>query len=87
MECLEAETNRSGGLLIWTSALSVSLISKACFPASPPSFSPLPTNAFSTVTAKRKGMAKELEARTESNGYRRPTERQIALGLQARKLF
>jgi hypothetical protein len=47
---------------------------------------PLPTTAF-TMTAKRKAMAEELEARADRNGNRRPTEREIALGLQARKRF
>jgi hypothetical protein len=37
---------------------------------------PLPTAAFSTITAKRKATAKELEARAESNGYKRKTHRE-----------
>jgi hypothetical protein len=36
----------------------------------------LPTAAFSTITAKRKATAKELEARAESNGYKRRTHRE-----------
>jgi hypothetical protein len=41
---------------------------------------PLPTAAFSTIMAKRKATAEELEARAESNGYKRgPTERKTAL--------
>ena len=44
----------------------------AYFPASSPSFLPLPTAAFSIITmAKRNTMAEELLARTESNGYKR----------------
>ena len=35
------------------------------------SFSLLPTAAFSTIMAKRKATAEELEARAESNGYKR----------------
>jgi hypothetical protein len=32
---------------------------------------PLPSSAFSTIRAKRKVTAEELDARAESNGYRR----------------
>jgi hypothetical protein len=32
---------------------------------------PLPTAAFSTIMTKRKAAAEELEARPESNGYKR----------------
>ena len=37
---------------------------------------PLPTAAFSTIMAKRKATAEELEARAESNGYRREAHRE-----------
>jgi hypothetical protein len=37
---------------------------------------PLPTAAFSTIMAKRKATAEELEARAESNGYRRGAYRE-----------
>jgi hypothetical protein len=39
-------------------------------------FLPLPTAAFSTIMAKRKATAEELEARAESNGYRRGAYRE-----------
>src|SRR5271155_5874799 len=37
---------------------------------------PLPTAAFSTIMAKRNATAEELEARAESNGYRRGARRE-----------
>jgi hypothetical protein len=37
---------------------------------------PLPTAAFSTIMAKRKATAEELEAQAESNGYKRGTHRE-----------
>src|ERR1700733_2515838 len=37
---------------------------------------PLPTAAFSTIMAKRKATAEELEARAESNGYERGPHRE-----------
>jgi hypothetical protein len=37
---------------------------------------PLLTAAFSTTMAKRKATAEELEARAESNGYKRRTYRE-----------
>jgi hypothetical protein len=37
---------------------------------------PLRTTAFSTIMAKRKVTAEELEARAESNGYRRGAHRE-----------
>ena len=37
---------------------------------------PLPTAAFSTIMAKRKATAEELEARAESNGYKRGAHRE-----------
>jgi hypothetical protein len=55
------------------------LISNACFPACSLSVSlllPFPTAAFSAIMAKRKATAKELEARAESNGYKRGTRRE-----------
>jgi hypothetical protein len=39
-------------------------------------FLPLPTATFSTIIAKRKATAEELEARAESNGYRRGAYRE-----------
>jgi hypothetical protein len=36
---------------------------------------PLPTAAFSTIMAKRKATAEELEARAESNDYNRGAHR------------
>ncbi len=36
----------------------------------------LPTAAFSTITAKRKATAEELEAQAESNGYKRGAHRE-----------
>jgi hypothetical protein len=37
---------------------------------------PLPTAAFSTIMAKRKATAEELEARAEFNGYKRGAYRE-----------
>jgi len=37
---------------------------------------PLPMAAFSTIMAKRKAMAEELDARAESNGYKRGAHRE-----------
>jgi hypothetical protein len=37
---------------------------------------PLPTAAYSTIMAKRKGTAEKLKARAESNGYKRGTHRE-----------
>jgi hypothetical protein len=46
----------------------------------PPLLLPLPAAPFSTIMAKRKATAEELEARAESNGYKRGrTERKTAL--------
>jgi hypothetical protein len=36
----------------------------------------LPTAAFSTIMAKRKATAEELEAQAKSNGYKRETHRE-----------
>jgi hypothetical protein len=37
---------------------------------------PLPTAVFSTIIAKREATAEELEARAESNGYKREVHRE-----------
>jgi hypothetical protein len=37
---------------------------------------PLPTAAFSTIMAKRKATAEELEAQAKSNGYKRGARRE-----------
>jgi hypothetical protein len=37
---------------------------------------PLPKAAFSTIMAKRKATAEELEAQAESNGYKRGAHRE-----------
>jgi len=45
---------------------------------------PLPSSAFSTIRAKRKVTAEELDARAESNGYRRGAHREkVSTEMQA----
>jgi hypothetical protein len=50
-----------------------SFINNACFPAFSPSSQRLPSP---TIMAKQKATAEELEARAESNGYKRGAHRE-----------